>query len=159
VRSQPCPIVRTWDDLERSIWAGFTCATVEAADTPIQIPHGAEPYDFSRFTVYVKGTAGGPALLDAQQQLPDGLQTFASPVARGTGRQVDIAISADGRIVEFRSTELAQSIAAVEAWSRENTATIQERFERLEPDQDERGWLIRLYLTPPNQQTQQLPRA
>jgi hypothetical protein len=44
------------------------------------------------------------------------------------------------------------------AWSSENAATIDERFERLESAQDERGWVIRVHLLAPEDYTQRLPR-
>jgi hypothetical protein len=156
VRGQPCPIVRTWDELERSIWAGFTCATVNASDTPIHIPTHAEQYDFSRFTIYIRGRMNGPALVDHERAEPAGLQTFAAPRPRRDA--VEIATSADGRILEFRSSGFEPNIQAVTRWSQENAALIAERFDRLEAAEDERGSIIRVYLLREESVTSQLPR-
>ena len=146
---QLCPIVRTWDDLERAIWAGFTCATLNSADAPIRVPHGAEPYDFARLTIYVKGSTIGPALLDRNGQDPDGLQTFTAPALSRAEMSiaVDISTSADGRTIEFRSAQHREAFRALQGWSRANTALIEKRFDRLESGQDDRGWVIRVYLT------------
>jgi len=148
VRGELCPIVRTWVELERSIWAGFTCATLDAADAPIMVPSGAEPYDFSRFTLYVRGQGNGAAMLDRNGQVPDGLQTFAAPALNRAEMSiaVNITTSTDGRTIEFRSAQYGEAFRALQGWSRANTALIEERFERLESGQDELGWLIRVHL-------------